>query len=113
MPFEEGGKQPLCCHYSDETDEDYILETVRERLNLAKSDKDGKVTVFWKPQGGGKTSKTRCAVWPDEEGKADIVFTTKVTEKTESESKQEQLGTLILGELCRVLIRLCSRTNPR
>jgi hypothetical protein len=104
MPFEEGGKQPLCCRYSDETDEDYILETVRERLNLDKLDKDGKVTVFWKPKGEGKTSKTRCAVWPDEEGEADMVFTTKVAEKAESGSKQEQLGTSILGGLCRILV---------
>jgi hypothetical protein len=113
MPFEDGDKQPVCCHYSDETDEDYILETVRERLNLDKSEKDGKVIVFWKLKGEGKISKTRCAVRPDKDGEADMVFTTKVAEKTESGSKQEQLGTSILGGLCKVLVWFCGGTNPR
>jgi hypothetical protein len=112
MPIEEGGrKEPLCCCYCHETDEDYIIETARERLNLNKMDKDGKVTVTWYPQGGGKTSKTRCAVRPDEEGKADLVLTTKKAEKVESGSKQEQSGTSTFAGLCRVLVRLCARTN--
>jgi hypothetical protein len=87
-PYEEGGKEPLCIFYSDETGEDCIIEAAFERLNL-KKDEDAKVTVVWVPQGGGKISRTKCKVVPDCDGLADMVFTTKVVVRKE-EPRLEQ-----------------------
>jgi hypothetical protein len=94
----EDGKQPLWSCHSDKTDEDYIIETIFERLNL-KRGRDGKVIVTWVPQEGGRTKRTKCAVLPDNEGLADMVFTTRtVEEKKEPGSKRQFLGTYICTE---------------
>lgn len=41
-----------------------FIEAAFERLNL-KKDEDGKVTIVWIPQGGGRASRTKCTVVPD------------------------------------------------
>jgi hypothetical protein len=74
------GKAPLGAHYSDKTDENYIVERVNHRLKLPPLS-DGKVVMSWVPEEGGEVISQRFAVWPDEKGLADVVFTTQVGEK--------------------------------
>jgi hypothetical protein len=71
---------PLRAHYSDKTDEDYIVERVNHRLKLPPLS-DGTVVMSWVTEEGGKVMTQRFAVWPDEKGLADVVFKSQVGEK--------------------------------
>jgi hypothetical protein len=73
------GRAAVVAHYSDKTDESYIVERVSRRLKLPLSS-DGKVVMSWVPDEGGEMYSQRFAVWPDEKGLADVVFTTRVGE---------------------------------
>ena len=86
------GRGPLVGCYSDETDEDYIIETIYKRLGLQK-DQDGKVDLTY--EFGGKSSTTVCSVRPDEEGLADIVFTKRRPRNEELAKVQKTIGMLI------------------
>ena len=88
-PFE-----PLWSCYSNESDESYIIETTCERLGL-KKDKEDKVIVTWRPRERGKSSRfsrTKCAVRPDEDGLADMVFTAQVEKKLLKRLDDEELS---------------------
>jgi hypothetical protein len=61
---------------SDDTDEDYIIQTVYERLEIPKG-KDGKVGITYTPHKGDKTCRSTFAVREDVDGLADIVFARK------------------------------------
>jgi hypothetical protein len=74
------GRAPVGAHFSDKTVENYVVERVNRRLNLPKSS-DGNVVMSWVPEEGGEVISQRFAVWPDEKGLADVVFTTQVVEK--------------------------------
>jgi hypothetical protein len=86
-PTYPDGKIPLRFIYSDEADEHYILETIRTRLHLEK-DRHGKVSFTYLPDGGKKTFEMHCPVRPDDDGEADIVFSTKIVEEKKEESAQ-------------------------
>lgn len=62
--------------FSDDTDEDYIIQTVYDRLNIPKG-KDGKVSITYVPQHGETLCRSTFAVREDTEGQADMVFTRK------------------------------------
>jgi hypothetical protein len=74
------GRVPLGAHYSDKTDENYIVERVNHRLKLPPS-LDGNVVMSWVPLEGREVISQKFAVWPDEKGLADVVFTTRAGEK--------------------------------
>jgi hypothetical protein len=74
------GRLPLWAHYSDKTDENYIVERLNHVLKLPPLS-DGKVVMSWVPEEGGEVISQRFAVWPDWKGLSDVVFTTRVEEK--------------------------------
>lgn len=86
------GKIPLFTLQSDEADEHYIIETIRRRLDLRK-DKNGKVSFTCLPDGGKKTFEMHCHVKPDDEGEADIVFSTKMLEERKKEDSAQRSAT--------------------
>jgi hypothetical protein len=60
--------------FSDDADEDYIIQTIYERLKIPKG-KDGKVSITYTPHKGGNICRSTFAVREDVDGQADIVFT--------------------------------------
>lgn len=84
---------------SDDTDEDYIIQTIYERLRIPKG-KDGKVGITYIPHKGTKPSRSSFAVREDKGGLADIVFSSK-----RQTWKEKQKHTSMSVPLCRAPIR--------
>jgi hypothetical protein len=86
------GKIFLVGCFSDDTDEDYITQTVYDRLNIPKG-RDGKVSITYVPLKGETLCRSTFAVRKDKEGQADMVFTRKRAPQKEEEVVKEHTGT--------------------
>jgi hypothetical protein len=89
--FFPDGEARLWCDYSDEDEEDCIIEALAEKLARPR-DADGKMTLSFTPNYGGVSAIRRFSVRP--RCKADVVFGTKALKEGLKTNLKEREGNL-------------------
>jgi hypothetical protein len=102
------GKLFLSGCISDTTDEDYIIQTIYERLKLPKG-KDGKVGITYTPHKGDKVCRLNFAVREDEDGLADIVFAKNRPARKEKKQQTGMSVSYFCARICRFLTEFLDR----
>ena len=98
-PEHPQGRVPVTGCFSDDTDEDYIIDTIYDRLKIPKG-KDGKVSIPYIPLKSTTTRRSKFSVREDKLGQADMVFTRKRPAPKDNPSQsQSHIGMSILRPL--------------
>jgi len=85
------GQAPVGFCRSDQVEGNYISQKICERYSLRKEsrDLDGKIRLAFREKEGTKPVLKRCAVMPDDECLADVVFGKEPSESSDSSEDEE------------------------